>query len=174
MVTRTPAALTLVGVGLGLLVVDRLGTGGWPLLVLLPGLALLGPALAGDRASSALAIPGAVASATGAVLLYQATAGHWSSWAYAWALAGPAATGLGLVVHGRAAGQRGLVAVGARLAAAGLAAFAVLGLFFEAPWDRSGSGASQAVQTVGPLLLIAAGLLVYVWRRSPEAPGNQG
>ena len=46
------------------------------------------------------AIAGSIVTTVGSVLLYQQTTGHWESWAYAWALVGPGAAGLGMLVYG--------------------------------------------------------------------------
>ena len=51
-----------------------------------------------------MVVGGTVATTVGLVLLYQNNTGHWESWAYAWALVGPAASGLGLALWGAAHG----------------------------------------------------------------------
>jgi hypothetical protein len=163
----TLPALILIGSGIGLLLtgLSPVGTG-WPFLLLLPGLTLLGAALTGDRRWSALAIPGAIASATGALLLYQASTGHWGSWAYAWALVGPTATGVGLLLHGRVSGKAPVAALGAWMATAGLALFVCLGLFVESA--RAGAGGSPAA-LAGPLLLVVAGAALLLRRTRSSA-----
>ncbi len=47
-----------------------------------------------------MVIGGTVVTTVGLVLLYQNTTGRWESWAYAWALVGPAASGLGMALWG--------------------------------------------------------------------------
>jgi hypothetical protein len=159
----TLPALVLIGSGLGLLSVGRLPPGtGWPFLVLIPGLALLGAALSGGRRRSALAIPGAIASMTGAVLLYQASTGHWGSWAYAWALVGPTATGVGLLLHGRASGKAPVASLGAAMAATGLALVVGLGLVASSSAGPGGSAAAAAA----PLLLLGAGAALLLRARA--------
>ena len=52
-----------------------------------------------------MVIGGTVVTTVGLVLLYQDQTGRWESWAYAWALVGPAASGLGLVLWGLRSGN---------------------------------------------------------------------
>src|ERR1700690_3598306 len=84
----------------------------WPVLILMPGVALLYLAVGGDRgrpysgvsSNAPLAIPGALVTGTGAILLYQSLTGNWASWAYAWTLY-PALLGAGLWLMGRLNGD---------------------------------------------------------------------
>lgn len=88
----------------------------WPLLALYVGAAFWLPfALWWERRAqfAGLAVPGAIITANGLVLLYQSLTGDWGSWAYLWALE-PVAVAAGLfllyLLTGRPRGL--LVAVG--------------------------------------------------------------
>src|SRR5918992_6337153 len=105
-----------------------LGDVGWPFFVIAPGLAIavLGLTM---RGGAGMTIAGSIATVVGLVLLYQNTTNHWESWAYAWALVGPTAAGVGSVLAGTRNGNRGMVRAGVWQALAGLGLFAV-GLVF--------------------------------------------
>ena len=49
-----------------------------------------------------------------AILLYQNTADHFESWAYAWALVFPASTGLGQMIYGSLKERKEMVMTGGR------------------------------------------------------------
>ena len=69
---------------------------GWPLLVLVPGLAITAAAFAGPqgRGLGYLAVPGAIIIVVGVILEVQAFTGDWQSWSYAWPLVAPGGVGL--------------------------------------------------------------------------------
>ena len=73
-----------------------LGRFAWPFYVIVPGLAIFGAGLAiGDLVGERITPLGAAVTTVGMILLYQNTADHFESWAYAWALVIPTSTGLG-------------------------------------------------------------------------------
>ena len=82
-----------------------LGEIGWPVWIIGPGLILL---LAGFLVpgGSGMIIGGTVVTAIGLLLFYQDATNHWESWAYAWALIGPGASGLGICSRGYATAIR--------------------------------------------------------------------
>ena len=82
----------------------QLGRFGWPLFVIVPGVPADGrePGGVGGREGSGLAVAGAITTVVGLVLAFQNATGLWATWAYAWALVGPGATGLGLHLLRRA------------------------------------------------------------------------
>src|SRR5437016_5170969 len=90
-----------------------LGHYGWPLFVIVPGLALLAVGVT-NRSVSGLCIPGAIVTMTGIVLAIQNTFDLFATWAYAWALVAPGGAGLGMFIQGIATGQPGLRAAGLR------------------------------------------------------------
>src|SRR5919109_2521187 len=107
-VSTAALGIGFIVVGLALLAVQLLdidvGEVGWPLFVIVPGVVLLVIGLLG-RGAAGMAIGGCVVTAVGLLLLYQNASDHWESWAYAWALVGPGAFGLGLTVAGLRSGD---------------------------------------------------------------------
>ena len=101
--------LVLVVVGAILFAGQVAGIGiediGWPFFVIAAGIAILliGLVVANEQG---MVIGGTVVTTVGLVLFYQDQTGRWESWAYAWALVGPAASGLGLVPWGPAQRER--------------------------------------------------------------------
>src|SRR3990170_7185363 len=103
---------------------------GWPFFVIAAGVAVLviGLVVANEQG---MVIGGTITTTVGLVLLYQNNTGRWESWAYAWALVGPAASGLGLALWGIRSGNAGDVRNGMWGLLGGLGLFAVGFLFFE-------------------------------------------
>lgn len=134
---------------------------GWPYFVIVPGIALLVAAFVRTPPDGVgLAIAGSIVTTVGAVLLYQQTTGHWESWAYAWALVGPGAAGLGMLVYGLVFGLHDLRAAGARMVAIAAAIFVVGYWFFETVFATG-----RAPLDLGqwwPVVVVGAGLLALV------------
>jgi hypothetical protein len=162
---------------------EAIADAGWPFFVIIPGVVLLVASLVRTPPNGVgLAIAGSIVTTVGAVLFYQQTSGHWESWAYAWALVGPGAAGLGMLVYGLIFGQRDLLGVGARLVAIGAAIFAVGYWYFETIFASGRAplelGQWWPVVLVGVgLLALAAGLLGRGSRTGdqrvrPSAPGD--
>ncbi|MBA3587579.1 MAG: hypothetical protein H0W41_08080 [Chloroflexi bacterium] len=126
--------LVLVLVGAALFAAQMLGIGlediGWPFLVIAAGVAILVIGLVVMN-EQGMVIGGTVVTTVGLVLLFQDRTGRWESWAYAWALVGPAASGLGLALWGLRSGNAGDVRNGMWGLLGGLAIFAIGFLFFE-------------------------------------------
>jgi hypothetical protein len=103
---------------------------GWPFFVIAAGVAVLviGLVVAGEQG---MVIGGTIATTVGLVLLYQNSTGRWESWAYAWALVGPAASGLGMALWGVRSGNAADIRNGTWGLLGGLGLFAVGFLFFE-------------------------------------------
>jgi hypothetical protein len=109
-----------------------LGRFGWPFFVIVPGLAGSAVGLAvGDPTGERITSIGAAVTMVGVILLYQSTADHFESWAYAWALVFPTSTGLGRMLYGSLKGSRDMVATGGRSALIGAALFLIGAFFFE-------------------------------------------
>lgn len=136
----------------------------WPLFVLLPGAAMLYAAYNGDRNTDGLAVPGAIITGTGAILFYQNLTGHWSSWAYIWALY-PAFVGAALVFIGRRHGNESTERTGDGLVKWGLIAFVGLWALFEL---FIFGGNSWLVSTILPLALIGVGIYLLVRNNSKD------
>ena len=103
---------------------------GWPFFVIAAGVAvlLIGLLVANEQG---MVVGGTIATTVGLVLFYQDQTDRWESWAYAWALVGPAASGLGLALWGLRSGNGGDVRNGTWGLLGGLAIFAIGFLFFE-------------------------------------------
>ena len=161
--------VTLVIVGAGLILLRELqidpfeavSDAGWPYFVIIPGIVLLLASLVpAPPRGVGFAIAGSIVSTVGVVLLYQETTGQWTSWAYAWALVGPGAAGLGMLVYGLIFRQRDLLAAGARLVAIAAAIFAVGYWYFETIFTTG-----QAPVDLGdwwPLVFVVIGLAALV------------
>ena len=178
----TVLGTALVIVGVGWLIFRQLAIdpfkvvadAGWPYFVIVPGAALLLVSLVRTPPRGlGFAIAGSVVTTVGCVLLYQQTTGHWSSWAYAWALVGPGAAGLGMLAYGLIFAERDLLAPGARLVAIGAAIFAVGYWYFETIFTTG-----QAPLALGdwwPVVVIGVGLAALaagVLSRGPRS-GSQ-
>ena len=135
---------------------------GWPVFVVAPGLVLLALGLLMPRQpGQGMAVGGSVVASVGLLLAYQDATDHWSSWAYAWALIGPAAAGLGQAAWGALHRHRRDVAEGGRTLGVGLVMFGVGYAFFEGLIGiGDGRGISGGAPDLVPFLLLGAGLLV--------------
>jgi hypothetical protein len=160
-------ALVILGAGwflLRALQIDPFGAisdAGWPYFVIIPGVVLLLASLVPTPPRGVgFAIAGSIVSTVGIVLLYQEATSNWTSWAYAWALVGPGAAGLGMVVYGLIFRQRDLLAAGARLIAIAAAIFAVGYWYFETVFTTG-----RAPIELGewwPLVFVGIGLAALV------------
>ncbi len=137
-----------------------LGEIGWPVWIIGPGLILL---LAGFLVpgGSGMIIGGTVVTAIGLLLFYQDATNHWESWAYAWALIGPGASGLGILLAGLRDGHPSAVRAGFSQTILGLGLFAVGYLFFEGILNISGRRLPFAPWVV-PAAIVALGVLILV------------
>ena len=151
-------ALFLAGQTLGF----DLGRFGWPFFVIIPGLAISGVGLAvGGPTGERITPLGAAVTMVGVILLYQNAADHFESWAYAWALVFPTATGLGRMLYGSLKGSKDMVVTGGRSALIGVALFVVVAFFFELVVGISGFG--LGLGGFGwPLGLVIVGIVLLV------------
>jgi hypothetical protein len=135
---------------------------GWPVFVVAPGLVLLALGLFMPREpGQGLAVGGTIVASVGLLLAYQDATDHWSSWAYAWALIGPAAAGLGQAAWGVLHRHGAAVAEGSRTLGVGLVMFGVGYAFFEGLIGiGDGRGIARGAPDLVPFMLLAAGLLV--------------
>jgi hypothetical protein len=139
---------------------DWMGGSGWTLLVLGPGVLLLGGALLTERASAlGFTIAGSIVITVGLLLLYMDRTGHWESWAYAWTII-PAAAGVALLAHGVRSGSSRLVSGGARLIGIGVLMLVLGWWFFEAIFQTG--RAPLDLGTTWPVALVALGGLIVI------------
>jgi hypothetical protein len=147
-----------------------LGDLGWPVWIVAVGLAILLSGLALTR-EEGMVVGGTVVTTVGLVLFYQNATGLWATWAYAWALVGPAAGGLGMVLWGLRNGNGRDVRNGFWALLGGLAIFAVGYLFFEGVIGLSGDRLPLP-EWVLPVVVIGIGVVVLLRglleRREPE------
>lgn len=154
--------LVLVLIGAALFGGQMVGIGieeiGWPIFVIGAGVAILvvGLVIAGE---SGLVIGGTITTTVGLVLFYQNQTGRWESWAYAWALVGPAASGLGLALWGLRSGKGSDVRTGIWGMLGGLAVFVIGFLFFEGVIGLSGERLALP-EWLLPAAVIFAGVVV--------------
>ena len=164
--------IVLVGLGLLFLVQQVLGIDvgryGWPIFVILPGLAFLAAFALGPRNAAGLVIPGCVITTIGLILAVQNAFNLWETWAYAWALI-PASVGLGLRLMGERLGRANVIKTGTAMLEGFLLAFVVFAVFFELILDLSHFGGGALRGTVGPAILILLGIYLLMRRRPAAA-----
>ena len=154
------AILIIVGLLLfvGQLTGFSVGELGWPLIVVGIGIVLLAVGLF-VNSEEGLVVAGTITTTVGLVLLYQDQTGRWESWAYAWALVGPAASGLGLMIWGLRSGNPSDVRNGTWGLLGGLGLFLVGYLFFEGVIGISGEKLPLP-EWVLPAVVIAIGVVI--------------
>ena len=131
---------------------------GWPFWVIAVGLAILLVGLVVAR-EQGMVIGGTVVTAVGLVLLYQNTTGRWESWAYVWALVGPAASGLGLALWGVRSGSASDIRHGTWGLLGGLGLFLIGFLFFEGVIGIGGERLALP-EWLLPVVVIGIGVVV--------------
>lgn len=164
-----------MGLGIGLIVLGlifllgpwlNLAAFGWPFFVIIPGAILLFLAFTTRVGNGSLAVPGAIVTATGLILLVLNITGRMQAWAYAWTLV-MAAAGAGSYLYGTIAGSESLKRTGRRGAALGLVLFAAFGLFFELLIFGTFSSVFRWLLPLG--LILVGALLLFNAMRAREA-----
>ena len=154
--------VVLVVVGFFYLVVQmagiEVGSFGWPLFIIIPGLTLL--IVGFVSLGTGAAIPGGILTMVGLVLAYQNSTNNWSSWAYAWALVAPGGVGLGLFLQGLRERNAGLIRQGRSLMFIALLIFMVGFVFFESILGVGGMRDQPVVKAAVPALFIVIGILL--------------
>jgi hypothetical protein len=160
--TGLALGVVLVVVGAFYLVVQVAGIDlsvfGWPLFVIIAGLTLLVVGFA--SLGTGAAIPGGILTMVGLVLAYQNSTGHWTSWAYAWALVAPGGVGLGLFLQGIRERNTGLIRQGRSLMFIALLIFMVGFVLFESIFNISDINDLPVVKAALPALFILIGVLL--------------
>lgn len=165
--TSTVFGILLIAAGLVFLVARfwnfDLGQYGWPLFVIVPGLALIALGVT-SRPVAGLVIPGSIVTVTGVILAIQNSFNLWATWSYAWALIFPGAIGMGTMILGAVRGDGKQMNGGLQAMMAGLALFAVFGVFFEGMLHVSGLNFGVAGDILIPIVLIGTGLVLLITR----------
>ena len=152
---------------------EWIGENGWPIFVIVPGLVLWGLAFVPrPPAGVGFAIAGSIVTSIGLLLWYQETTDHWESWAYAWALIGPGAAGLGLLLYGLATRTSRMVKEGAWLAFISLVVFAVGAWFFESTFETG--RVPIDLGDAWPVVLIGIGVVVILAGLFGHRPSGGG
>lgn len=163
---RTAAIFGMVLITLGVLTLIGQFTGSSLLfgagLTVLMGLLFFVGAVAGGRALSVMAIPGAVLTVVGLVQGVEYLFPALESGTYAWALL-VSAVGVGMVIFGRLSGSRELERGGWGVARAGLVLFLVVGILVELIFTFTGISSGPR-SLLWPVVLIATGLLTLIVR----------
>ena len=133
---------------------------GWPFWIIGAGVALLlvGLLLVTEQG---IVVGGTIVTVVGLLLLYQEATGHWESWAYAWALVGPAAAGFGMMLWGVRSGDRGATRSGFWGLMGGLGFFVVGLLVFEGIIGISGRRLPLPEWTL-PAAIIGIGAVMLI------------
>lgn len=165
-------ALRQAGVDVANLVEDA----GWQFFIIIPGLFLLAMAVVtAPPRGLGFAIAGSIVTTVGLILLYQESADHWESWAYAWALI-PGAAGVATTVYGLASRSSELVANGLRLAGVAgvlfVAGFWLFETIFESGRVPADLGTWLPVLVTGLGALIIVSALMGSSRSTPETPAE--
>ena len=172
----------LIVLGAAALVVRVSGVNiGWPVWVILPGLALLVAAFAlPEPGGSGLAAAGGIVTAVGTLLAVQDATGTYASWAYAWALVAPGGVGVGLLLYGLLTRRGDIARGGLASLITGIVLFLVGFLFFEGLLHLNGDRFAGLTSLSVPIVIMGIGAAVLVgaiipgpWRRRswPSAPG---
>src|SRR5262249_59345947 len=109
----------------------------WTLFIIAVWLVFLAAVVVGVRAAGPLAIPGAVITTVGLILLYQSTFDRYQTWAYAWTLL-IVASGVGLLIDAAWRNRPERAQLGRALIGVGLALFVGGFVFFEFSLNFSG------------------------------------
>ena len=164
-----PSASSAIGLGVALLIIggllfagQLLGIGvddvGWPAIVIGIGVVILVLGLFVNR-EQGMVIGGTVVTTVGIVLLYQDQTGRWETWAYAWALVGPAASGLGMLLWGVRSSNADEIRNGTWALLTGLGIFVVGFLFFEGVIGISGEPLGLP-EWLLPVVVIGIGVVI--------------
>jgi len=175
--------LVLILLGGGALLVQVGGLSiGWPIWIIVPGLALiLGAVAIGGSGGAGMASFGGIVLMTGIVLAVQQATGLYQTWAYAWALVAPGGVGVGLAIYGLLARRGDDLRAGLVTLFVGIVLFLVGFLFFEGVLGLSGDQFSAWTEVAVPLALVGIGILVIIaafvpgpWRRSAARIAGAG
>lgn len=136
----------------------------WPLTVIVFGSLFFAGMFLGGRQVSGLAVPGAIITGIGLMLLYQNVSGYWESWAYSWTLI-VVLVGVGIYIAGAYGRIEGQKQAGIRVIKIGFVLFVIFGAFFEMIFSMDRSLGFRGL--LFPALLILLGIYLIVRRLGP-------
>ena len=159
--------LLLLAVGAWILIARfihiNLGDWLWPFWIIVPSGLIIALGFRDSRRNGeGLVTFGSIVAVTGIILFVQNITGQWQSWAYAWALLFPGSMGLGQYLWGKQTGNVAAVHAAEKTMRVALILFAAFGFFFEVVLGIGGFHLSSAGRIVVPVLLIAAGVAIYL------------
>ncbi|MCX6097054.1 MAG: hypothetical protein NTZ77_01010 [Caldiserica bacterium] len=141
----------------------NLGDWLWPFWIIVPGGIIMALGFRDThRGNEGLVTFGCIVAVTGIILFVQNVTGQWQSWAYAWALLFPGSIGLGQYLWGKRTGNSVAVRSAEKTLRVAIVLFLAFAVFFEVVLGISGFRLGAAGRIVLPVLLIAAGVAIYV------------
>ena len=148
---------------------------GWPLFVIVPGVLILVVSVTlRGVVGEGLAIAGSWVTMSGLILFYQNATDHFESWAYAWALVFPTATGIGMILYGVTAGRPGNVRFGTRMLGAGVVIFLLGAVFFEGIIGIGGYRFGRNAGIVVGALITAIGAVLFALNLISDRRDSRG
>ncbi|MFZ2413792.1 MAG: hypothetical protein WAW16_06185 [Candidatus Cryosericum sp.] len=159
--------LLLLAVGAWILIARfihiNIGDWLWPFWIIVPGGLIMALGFRDtQRGGEGLVTFGSIVAVTGVILFVQNITGQWQSWAYAWALLFPGSIGLGQYLWGKRTSNARAVNSAEKTLRAAAVLFIAFGIFFEVVLGIGGFRLGSAGRVVVPVLLIAAGVAIYV------------
>ncbi len=132
----------------------------WPFFIIGAGALFFVGMFAGGKSVAGLAIPGAIITVNGLILLAQNLSGRWSSWSYSWTVT-LASVGLGIFIMGWYQQDETRKQSGLKVMKIATILFIAFGIFFELLFSRGGLLGSQYAF---PALLILVGAYLVISR----------
>ncbi|HWQ21205.1 MAG TPA: hypothetical protein VN478_00585 [Clostridia bacterium] len=159
--------LLLLAVGAWILIARfihiNLGDWLWPFWIIVPGGLIIALGFhESRRKGEGLVTFGSIVAVTGIILFIQNITGQWQSWAYAWALLFPGSIGLGKYLWGKQTGNAAAVHAAEKTIRVAVMLFIGFGIFFEVVLGIGGFHLGSAGRIIVPVLLIAAGVAIYL------------
>jgi hypothetical protein len=134
----------------------------WPLATVGVGALFFLGMLLGGKSTGALAIPGAIFTGLGLILLFQNLTGAWETWSYAWGLI-VASVGVGIYIFGLYSDRPGAREAGMNVTRVGLTLFLVFGIIFEVIFTVTGVSTSSG-SLFFPIALVVVGFFMLISR----------
>ena len=137
----------------------------WPGFIILPGVLMFVGMFLGGKQAGGLAIPATIVTTLGLVLFYQNLFNQWWTWSFIWALVGPVATGLGILIFSFYSDKPEARKGGLIVLVIGLVLLAVFGFSF-------GLSRLGLARYIVPLALIGLGIYLVIQRSRSVSAGQ--